>query len=70
MKLPKNKDTMTIDDVRSALRKRLGIKSSRTGIYYYLNNKRLPLPIGFGKGKHWKRDEIAEWIAKQLELKK
>lgn len=57
-----------IDDVRKLVQKTLRLKKlSRPSIYFYIRTKKFPVALDFGVPRMWRRQEVVEWLNKQIE---
>lgn len=60
-------ELIIIDEVRKLLQKKLGLKKlSRPSIYNWIKTRELPHPIAFGVPRKWRREEIEDWLQRQI----
>lgn len=59
--------TITIDEIRTLLKKYLGVATTRATIYNWMGTKKFPKSLGLGKPRRWRKDSVMNWIAKQAE---
>jgi len=62
MRKPIQSIYITTDEIRTLLKKTLGIKLARTGIYYYIKAHNFPEPGGGLKPRKWDREAVMAWV--------
>lgn len=62
----KDKEYLTIDDIKVLFKKNWGLKTfGRTAVYVYITKHGFPENTGRGRPRVWEKEKVLSWFAQQ-----